>query len=190
MNTMNFKSTNTTLDTSLFKTKEDVLKFVSETNIEIDDINNQIKDYVELLDIANKLNTEIDIDPDWIIKAQCARRIKLNHIKTIQEWLKTYDDGFSKKEDSIKNKLDLLELQITSLKKKIEKEKISRTNTLEEHRKQIGFTFRAIRELYLLIKSVLFNKNFDESKIVCQEQLSWVDEVILNNPKSLLLKNE
>lgn len=187
---MNYKPTNTNnfIDLSLFKTPDDAEKFLLETRIEVEDINNQIKDFVELLDVSKKINTELDVDPDWIVKAQYARRIKLNHIYTVEQWLTNQVDN--KGSNKLAMRVSLLEQQTTSLQKRLDKERQSRANAIEVHHKQIGFTFRAIRELYSLIMVLLTKLELNTPTLLSQEQLSWVDEVITTNPKALLLHED
>lgn len=179
---MNQKTLNNNfLDLNLFKTKEDAKKFILETKLEIEDINNQIKDFVELLEVSRKIDNELDLDPDWIPKAQYARRIKLNHIYTVEQWLCSQ----SKPNDiNLALKVSLLEEQLNSLKKRLEKEKERRTNAIKNHHNQIGFTYRAIRELYNLLCLLFKDKEFPV--LPSQSQLTWVDETIALNSNALL----
>ena len=184
--TMNYKPSNMNnfIDLSLFKTCEDAEKFILETKIEVEDINNQIKDFVELLEVSNKINTELDVDADWIVKAQYARRIKLNHIYTVEQWLTS---KFKQSSDTnLSIRVSMLEQQTDNLQKKLEKEKKARVNAHKSHHHQIGFTYRAIRELFLLV-----TKLFKDNQIPflpTQDQLTWVDETINQNPNALLIR--
>jgi chromosome segregation ATPase len=186
---MNFKNNNS-LDLTLFKTVEDGYKYIQETQLEVNDITNQINDFTELLEISRKINTELDADPDWIVKAQCARRIKLSHISLVEQWIQNQPQSINNKKDDLNIRLNIIEQQLNSLKKRLDKERQCRANTVDEHRRQIGFALRAIRELYTFLLCIVNKLEIKVPALITQAQLNWVDEVITKNPKAMLLQKD
>jgi ElaB/YqjD/DUF883 family membrane-anchored ribosome-binding protein len=171
------------LNLKTIKQAKDLMEILK---IEVKDITQQINDYKELLILSKDIDTELEVDPNWIVKAQQARRHKLTSISEIDLWIETHKQD-NKISNTDLNKLDKkytqLKLMYDNLEQSLKSEKQKRTNVTDELRNQTGFLLRSVRELYLFIT----HKN---SIIpITQNKLEWVDTVIKNNPNSLLSLN-
>lgn len=174
-----------------FANKEEALDYTDRVQREINDIDYQIKDYMQLIQMSKDLPMQIeDSDPNWIKRAMDARRIRQLNLDAANQWLARNGVKSNSPQVSEPKQDSKLSAQLTLLYKRIDKQadQIQRLQTAcnslqsqieQEKAKRVALSERFSGWRALTARGLWqLNELREEQISFIKEQLAWVPDQI------------
>lgn len=181
-----------------YTTVEEAREHIRHLQVEVCKINQQLDDFQQLLE---NQYLEIQVDEEWILKAQTARRHKRAEILEAELWIGAQTEQpqqlsvmdadnnqnvyaiFKAVADRHDKDINRLQNEINGLKNSLKKEREKRAALQETVSEQRRFTLRCIYEIIKTIPSLLNESNLNLNS------LSWIPTQMSKNQYWGLAKN-